>query len=57
LNRQIDRDIDAQKATLGRKESLLSANMRQFGNLHDATQMTKVMQTDIVSNQLKGSGS
>lgn len=53
LNRQIDRDIEGQKANLGKSESLLNANMRQFGNLRDATDMTKIMQSDIVSNQLK----
>lgn len=53
LNSQIDRDVEAQKADLGKKENLLSFNMRQFGNLHDAATMTKVMQTEIASNQLK----
>lgn len=52
LNKQIDRDISAQKEDLGKKENLLTANMRQFGNLRDATEMTKVMQMDIVKNQL-----
>ncbi len=54
LDDQITRDIDAQKMELGKKENLLSANMRQFGNLKDATDMTRVMQMDIVSNMLKG---
>lgn len=53
LNKQIDRDIDAQRAELGKKETLLSANMKQFNNLHDATQMTKVMQNDMTIAQLK----
>jgi hypothetical protein len=53
MQTQIDNDINAQKAELGKKENLLSANMRQFGNLRDATEMTKVMQTDIMANQLK----
>lgn len=53
LNQQINNDIEAQKAELGKKENLLSANMRQFGNLRDATDMTRVMQTDILANQLK----
>lgn len=53
LNQQIERDIDSQKAELGKKENLLSANMRQFGNIRDASDMTRVMQNDIVSNQLK----
>lgn len=53
LENQINKDIDAQKANLGKTENLLSANMRQFGNLRDATDMTRVMQSDIISNQLK----
>lgn len=53
LNAQIDRDINAQKANLGKSENLLSANMKQFSNMRDATDMTRVMQTDILSNQLK----
>lgn len=53
LNAQIDRDIHSQVAELGKKENLLSANMRQFGNLKDATEMTRIMQNDIVSMQLK----
>lgn len=53
LNKQIDRDIDAQKAQLGIKETLLSANMKQFGNIHDATAMARVNQMDILSNQLQ----
>lgn len=53
LNKQISNDIDSQKMDLGKKENLLSANMRQFGNLKDATDMTRIMQMDIVGNQLK----
>ncbi len=53
LDHQIDRDIDAQKANLGKQNSLLEANMQQFKNMRDATDMTRVMQSDIVSNQLK----
>jgi hypothetical protein len=53
LNQQIDRDIDAQKANLGKSQSLLSANFHRFGNLRDATEMTRMMQTQIVSNQIQ----
>lgn len=53
LNKQIDRDIDAQRLNLGKSENLLSANLKQFGNLRDATDMTRVMQMDIVGNQMK----
>lgn len=53
INQQIDRDIKAQEANLGAKQSLLHNNLQQFGNMRDATDMTRVMQMDIVSNQLK----
>lgn len=53
LQYNIDKDIEAQKANLGKKENLLSANLKQFGNLRDATDMTRVMQNDIVINKLK----
>lgn len=53
LQSNIDRDINAQKANLGKSENLLSANMHQFGNMRDAADMTRIQQTDILSNQLK----
>ncbi len=53
LNSQIDNDIKAQQAELGKKENLLSANLKQFGNLRDATSMTKVMMSDLMSNKLQ----
>lgn len=53
LNSNIDRDIAAQQAEMGKKDNLLNANMRQFGNMRDATDMTRVMQNDIVSNKLR----
>lgn len=53
LNKQIDNSIKAQQADLDKKNNLLSANLRQFGNLKDAVDMTRVMQADIISNQLK----
>lgn len=53
LNKQIDRDIEAQKSELGKKENLLTANLKQFGNMRDAMDMTRIMQNDIVMNKLK----
>lgn len=52
LNQQIDRDIDSQKAELGKKQSLLSANLQEFGNLKDAESMTRVNLNDIYSAQV-----
>src|SRR5579859_99271 len=52
LNSQIDRDIDAQKANLGKKQSLLAANLETYKNLEDATNMTKLMMQDQLASQL-----
>ncbi len=53
LQKQIDQDIEAQKLELGKKENLLSANLRQFGNMRDAMHMTRIMQSDIIANQMQ----
>lgn len=53
LQKQIENDIDAQKAELGKKQNLLGANIQQYRNIRDAMDMTRVMQSDIISNQLK----
>lgn len=53
LNKQIERDIESQKANLGKTNNLLEANYRQFGNLRDAADMTRVAQATIVGDQIK----
>lgn len=53
LKLHINNDIEAQKANLGKKQSLLSENLKQFGNLRDATDMTRLMSGDIVAHQLQ----
>lgn len=52
LKHQMEMNIDAQKQNLGAKQNLLTANLAQFHNIKDATDMTRMMQSDIVSNQL-----
>lgn len=52
VDQQIENDINAQKAELGKKQNLLDFNMKQFGNLKDATEMTRIMQMDIVKDNL-----
>lgn len=42
LNKQIDRDIDAQKANIGKQENLMSINLRQFGNETQAADMSRM---------------
>jgi len=53
LKYQMDQNIEAQKQNLGAKQNLLTANLHQFGNLKDATDMTRMMQNDIVTRQLQ----
>jgi len=53
INKQIDRDIDAQKANLGKKETLLSANMKHYGNEIDGQNMTRVSMNNLLSMQLQ----
>lgn len=50
---QMEQNLEAQKQNLGAKQNLLTANLRQFGNLRDASDMTRIMQNDIVSNELQ----
>ncbi len=52
LNKQIDRDIDGQKAEMGKKENLLSHLNQQFGNLRDATTMAKALQSDMYAAKM-----
>ena len=52
LNKQMEMNLQAQRENLNAKNNLLSANLRQFGNLKDATDMTRVMQADMIHNQL-----
>jgi len=52
LNKNIDNDINAQKAELGKKENLLSMNLQQFGNLHAAEAATRLMSQDIAGQQM-----
>lgn len=52
IQANIDRDIAAQKADLGKKENLLSNNLAQFHNLREATDMTRVQTNDMIDHQL-----
>jgi hypothetical protein len=53
LKYQMDQNMEAQKSNLGAKQNLLNANLHQFGNLKDATEMTRLMQNDVLSHQLQ----
>ena len=53
MNRMIDRDIEAQKDNLGRKESLLNMHMQQGRDLRSAWQMTKADMLTSLAAQLQ----
>lgn len=56
LQSQIDRDIDAQKANLGKKETLLSSYFKEFGNERDAESMAKATQLSILASKIEKAG-
>lgn len=53
LKYQMDKNLEAQQKNLDSQQNLLSANLRQFGNLKDAKEMTRLMQADILTNELQ----
>ena len=52
IQKNIDRDIDAQKANLGKKQTLLSDNFRQQGNLAAAESATRAQYESIFQGKL-----
>lgn len=56
LNKEIDRDIIAQKENLGNKNNLLHANLQYLRDTAAAAATTKAMQLDYASTQLKIAG-
>lgn len=52
LKYQMDQNLEAQKQNLNSEQNMLSANLKQFGNLRDATDMTRLMQNDIMQHEL-----
>jgi hypothetical protein len=53
LNQNIDRDIQAQKANLDSKNTLLSGYYKELGNMRDAYNMTKATMLEQTANELK----
>lgn len=52
LNKQIDRDIDAQRDNLGKQKSLLEANYRELGDINIARAVTKAQALDILGKEI-----
>lgn len=42
INKAEEQDIESQRAELGKKQNLLSENVRRYGDLNTATQMTRL---------------
>lgn len=53
LEKSIDRDIDAQKAELGKRENLLSSLLKQSGDLRESTSMTRIILTDLAAQKMQ----
>lgn len=53
VNHAMDRDLQAQAQNLNQRHNLLAANLHQFGNMKDAMQMTRMMQSDMLAHQLE----
>ncbi len=52
INSQIDKDIDSQKANLGKNNTLLENNLKQHGNLNSAVAATKMAYLSALEGQL-----
>lgn len=52
INKAIDRDMESQKADLGKKENLVSQYMRQGHDLMASTQLAKAELRDVASSKL-----
>ena len=53
LEKEIDNDILAQKADLGKKENLLSHNLQALGDNRAAQDLLRLQHNDVISNYLK----
>jgi hypothetical protein len=52
LKFQMEQNLQAQGKNLESKNNLLKANLEQFHNLRDSTEMTRIMQNDALAHQL-----
>lgn len=53
LDKQIDEDINNQKSELGKRNTLLSENLKETNDLREAMNLTRIQMNDIVSHQLQ----
>jgi hypothetical protein len=52
IQQQMDMDLRAQEANLGKKKSLLEFNLHRFGNVKDAYMASRVAQNDMLINNI-----
>lgn len=52
IDKEIDRDVEAQKAELGKKENLMALNMKLYGDETIASNMTKAAKAASVANKM-----
>lgn len=55
LQKSQDRDIEAQRMDLGKKQTLLSENLRKYGDLNQATQATQLQMNAITQARVSQS--
>ena len=53
LQKQMDQSLEAQKTNLQSSHNLLRANLDQFRNVKDATDMTRIMMNDAMQHKLE----
>lgn len=53
LQKQIENDIDSQKDEIGKKQSLLSHNLQEQGNLRSAYDLTRINSNDLLASHLR----
>lgn len=52
LNQQINRNIEAQKANMGKKENMMTFLTQQLGNEKDAAAMSSILQRDALADRI-----
>jgi len=52
IEKEVERDIEAQKANIGKKQNLLSANMQKYGNINAAQQATMMQINAAIQGQI-----
>lgn len=53
LDKQIDRDIEGQKADMNNKHNILTALNQEYGNIKDASTMARIMQGDMYAAKIQ----